>query len=257
MMMNMTTSFPIFRSFLTPIFAVAILGGSLVLTLPSSISAQETVRSAVTPDPTGEEILRIVRMSQALQDLQRLTGKLRNDDDEGKEHQMELTMADSMIRFVFKDPSEIINLDLGANSTRLRRVMKGANVDIPVALYGESVRGTAINYEDLSMRFLYWPNAQVVGEETVSFMKCWIVRVNNPDGRGPYGVVDVWVHKNSGAIAKMTAYDRQAKRVKEFTVRKGQKFKGAWILKQMRVESYDPVSGKNTGRTYMEINDPR
>ncbi len=230
---------------------------SLPFVLPANLHAQQqTVLKAQLPPPTGEEILKLVRMSQALQEFNRLTGRLRNDDREGKEYGLELTMSGSVIRFSFKNPNEIINLDLGEAASKLRRVTASGNLEMPVALYGESVRGTAINYEDLSMRFLYWPNAQVVSQATVSFMKCWVVRVANPDGRGPYRTVDVWVHQGSGAIAQMIAYDASGKKVKMFTVRKGQKYKGAWILKQMRVEAFNPASGKVTGRTYLEINDP-
>jgi hypothetical protein len=107
------------------------------------------------------------------------------------------------------------------------------------------------------MRFLYWPNAKVVGEDTISFQKCWQVRVMNPDGRGPYRLVDLWVHKDSGAMMQMRAYDGQGRLLKEFKVRKAQKYNKAYILKQMRVESYDPATQKIIGRTYLEIEDPK
>ncbi len=209
---------------------------------------------AADSQPTGDEVLRLVRMSQALQDLNKLKGKLRNDDT-GKEYFMELTMSDNVIRFLFRDPNEIINLDLNDNGTKLSRVMAGGKMEMPLSLYAETVRGTDINYEDLSMRFLYWPNAKIIGEDSMSLQKCWIVRVTNPDGRGPYGTVDAWIAKSSGAMMQMEAYDAKGKKVKQFKVRKGQKYKGAYILKQMRVESFD-AKGDVKGRTYLEIEDP-
>ncbi len=219
-----------------------------VLILTSQVS------DAADPQPTGDEVLQLVRMSQALQDLNKLKGKLRNDDT-GKEFPMELTMRENVIRFMFRDPNEIINLDLNNNGTKLSRVLAGGKVDMPLSLYGDSVRGTDINYEDLSMRFLYWPGAKVIGEDSSLFQKCWMVRVTNPDGRGPYGTVDVWIAKSSGAMMQMEAYDAKGKKVKQFKVRKGQKYKGAYILKQMRVESFD-AKGDVKGRTYLEIEDP-
>jgi len=240
--------------FLSPVLTLSLLAAVAV---PPTLQAQaEMVKKAEEPPPTGDELLRLVRMSQALQDLKRLTGKLRNDDDAGQEFPMELSMTDNIIRFVFKNPNEIINLDLKDSGTKLRRVTSGNNIEMPVAMYSEPIRGTALNYEDLAMRFLYWPNAKIVGDETVTFMKCWIVRVTNPDGRGPYRTVDVWIHKDSGAIAQMIAYDAKARKVKMFRVSKGQKYNKAWILKQMRVESYDVDTSKIKGRTYLEINDP-
>jgi hypothetical protein len=222
-----------------------------------------TVRSADLPPPTGEEILRLVRMSQASQDLQRLKGRLRietsdlNEDLEGKEYPFDLSMTGNVIRFVFPDPpKESVNLDLNNNGTTLTRVTASGKIEVPAALYGERVRQTAINFEDLSMRFLYWRNSKVVNEEKVAFQNCWVVRVPNPDNRGPYRTVDVWVHKDSGGILQMRAYDRAGKIVKEFKVVSGQKYKGAYILKKMRVTAYNPATNKPVGRTYLEIADP-
>lgn len=229
----------------------------------SAADRQTEVRRAELPPPTGEEVLRLVRMSQALQDLKHLKGKLRIEQSdldarfEGQEYPFDLTMSDNVIRFVFPDPpKEIINLDLNENGTKLTRVSAAGRIEMPASLYGERVRQTAINFEDLSMRFLYWPNAQVTGDDSISFQKCWVVRVNNPDSRGPYRSVDAWVHKDSGAMMQMRAYNGSGQLLKEFKVRKGQKYKDAYILKQMRVESYDSSTRKVVGRTYLEIADP-
>ncbi len=242
-------------SFARPLLIAFAAATLLAVPVFAQNSAVE-VRKAETLPPTGEEILRLVRMSQALQDLKNLNGRLRNDDT-GQEYPFTLTMADNVIRFVFPDPpKEIINLDLNDNGTKLTRVAAGGKIEMPLSLYGEPVRQTAINFEDLSMRFLYWPNAKIVGEESISFQKCWIVRVQNPDNRGPYRLVDCWVHKDSGAMMQMRAYNGAGKLLKEFKVRKGQKYKGAYILKQMRVESYNTDTNKINGRTYLEISDP-
>jgi hypothetical protein len=80
--------------------------------------------------------------------------------------------------------------------------------------------------------------------------------VQNPDQRGPYGIVDLWVHKDSGAMIQMQAYDRQGRMMKEFKVKKVQKYNKAYILKQMRVESYNVDTNRVNGRTYLEIEDP-
>lgn len=233
-------------------FCLALAPGALPL---DSVAAEDAT-------PSGDAVLRLVRMSQALQDLSRLQGRLRISSDDqavdGVQYPLELTMRDNVIRFLLRDPNEIINLDLNRDGSTLSRVVAGGRVEMPTSLYGEKVRKTDINYEDLSMRFLYWPGAKIVGEDSLSFQKCWHVRVMNPDGRGPYGMVDVWVAKGSGAMMQMEAYqvaNQQWRKVKQFKVRKGQKYKGAYILKQMRVESFDEKGGIK-GITYLEIDDP-
>src|SRR5687767_10034951 len=91
----------------------------LAATFSAAPARAAEVRKAEGAPPTGEEILRLVRMSQALQDLRHLKGKLRierSDLDaryEGQEYPFDLTMSDNVIRFVFPTPpKESINLDL-------------------------------------------------------------------------------------------------------------------------------------------------
>lgn len=218
----------------------------------ASLQAQDAAAG-----PTGEEVLRFVRMSQALQDLKHLDGKLRNDDDEGAVHPFVLTMADNIIRFVFKGPPpETLQLDLKENSAQLSRTTKDGKSIVSPAHYADPVRKTCLNMEDLSMRFLYWPNGKNMGMEIMSTRKCWRVRVTNPDGRGPYGTVDIWVEQESGAMMQMDAYDMKGRKLKQFKVNSVQKFKDTYILKKMRLESYDVDTNKVNGRTYMEIADP-
>ena len=78
-------------------------------------------------------------------------------------------------------------------------------------------------------------------------------------GRGVGGVrfeAGAHISKESGAMMQMRAYDSKGRLMKEFKVRKAQKYNKAYILKQMRVESYNVDTNKVNGRTYLEIADP-
>jgi hypothetical protein len=242
--------------FLAPLIAIVTCSLGVMAPVGNARAQQPAAADGADKVKAGEDILRLVRMSQALQDLKNLKGKLRNNDT-GEEVPFDLTMADNVIRFSFTGGSkEIINLDLKENGTKLTRTNSSGKVEMPVSLYSETVKGTHLNYEDLSMRFLYWPKPELVGAEKVSFQTCWVVHVVNPDNRGPYRQVRIWVDQESGAMMKMRAYDQQGKLQKEFLVRKGQKYKDAYILKQMRVQSYDTDKNKVNGITYLEIEDP-
>jgi hypothetical protein len=206
---------------------------------------------AADSGPTAEEIMKLVRMSYALQDY-KLKGSLR-DDTSGKKEAFELTMQQQTIRFRFNEPSEIVDLDLATEPATLSRVVPGGKATVPVASYAESVRGMAMNYEDLSLRFTYWPNPQLVGTDTIKTQKMWVVRVVNSDGKGPYGTVDLWVHQGSGGVAKMEAYDFKGLKMKKFEVVSVQKVNEVTILKEMKVEAYLPAGSKNARRTYMKL----
>lgn len=202
-------------------------------------------------EPTAEEIMRLVRMSYALQDY-KLAGSLR-DDESGKKEAFELTMQQQTIRFRFSNPAEIVDLDLANHPPVLTRVVPGGKSAVPVSSYADPVRGMSMNFEDLSLRFTYWPDPKLMGTDTIKTAKCWVVRVVNPDGKGPYGTVDLWVHQGSGGVARMDAYDPQGKLMKRFQVVSVQKLNETTILKEMRIEAFDPPGSKNPKRTYMKL----
>ena len=52
---------------------------------------------------------------------------------------------------------------------------------------------------------------------------------------------------------KVEGYDSNGKLSKRFTVVSWQKIEGRWFLKQMRIEEFDPATGKVRARTYLEI----
>lgn len=205
---------------------------------------------------SAEEILRIVRMSYALQN-HKMSGQLR-DDATGRVEPLDLTMDNQVMRFLFKsDPKEIVHLDMNTTPATLYQVKPGGTVQVTGNQSSQSVRKMAFNYEDLSLRFLYWPRPQLMGEDRVNAQKCWIVRVTNPGREGPYYAVDIWVHQGSGGAAKMMAYDRDSKVVKQYQVTKVQKVDNATVLKELRIETVNPATGKVSGRTYMTMENPQ
>jgi hypothetical protein len=220
------------------------------------ISALAAVgRAKEDPPPTADEIMRVVRMSYVNQDS-KLTGRLR-DTENGADQPFELTMAQQAIRFRFSDPNEIVNLDLSTAPPTLARVVAGSKETVPDTQLSAPIRGMAVSYEDLAMRFLDWPNGKLLKSETVSLAKCWKVHVAAPDNVGSYGSVDLWVHQASGGLAKMEAYDRAGKLIKRFEVRGTQKAGDAMILEKMLMDTVDPASGKKLARIIMSIDKPR
>lgn len=210
------------------------------------------------PELNAEQVLELVRRSYALQN-HRMNGQLR-DDDTGKVEPLELTLTGKVMRFRFKNPPpEIVHLDLTTAPATLWQVKAGGSSPVPLANAAEPVRGMDFNYEDLSLRFTYWKNVKMMDSTarlTAARVKCWLIRVTAPDQKGPYYTVDLWVEKESGGVAKMEAYDTRSKMIKRFQVTKVQKVDGATVLKEMRIESFNPGDGAPKGRTYLTLDKP-
>jgi hypothetical protein len=199
--------------------------------------------------PNADEVLANVRLRQAQQQID-LRGQLRQ---EGVIVPFHLVQDGAVVRYIFADPDETLQLRLGANSSRLDDITRKGSTRISGGRLDDTVRGTAITYEDLALKFLYWPEARVVGSDNIRTRNCWRIQLQAPANDSQYGSILLWVDKDSGTLMRLEAFDRAGKLVKRFEVVSAQKIEGRWFLKQMRVEAIDPRTNRVTGRTYLEL----
>ncbi len=200
---------------------------------------------------TAETILQRLRSSRVQQLDQELSGDLRTGD--GRTIPFQVRFAGDETIFRFTDPPETLHLRLGENDSMLTaqtgqstRVVSGAQLTAPV-------RGTDVTYEDLALRFLYWDRAKLEGEQPLSVYTCWVLLLQGGPAASNYGSVRLWIPKNRGGFVQAEAYDRSGKLVKRFKVISVQEIAGKWVLKQMRIERFDPRTGAALSRTYLEI----
>lgn len=167
-------------------------------------------------------------------------------------------MSEGTVRWQFADPPQTLILRLGERDSRLEEIGKGGAQKITAARADDHVRESDITYEDLAMRFLYWRDAVVEGEQTMILQKCWIIRVQPPGKAGSqYRRVKLWIAKENGALMQAEAYGADDKLARRFKVISGQKTRdGLWILKQMRIESTAAAARKDRTPTYLEIEKP-
>lgn len=201
------------------------------------------------PVPSAQEILASVRMQQSMQRLD-LQGQLRED------HLVipfRLIQAGPVIRYEFENPEEVLQLRLGENSSRLDVVSNTATKRVPAAKLNQKIRGTAVTYADLALKFLYWPDGAVLGQETVRTRRCWKLQLHAPSRESQYSNVLLWVDEASGALMRLECYDWKGQLMRRFEVVSGQKIDNRWFLKQMRIEELQPGPNTVVARTYLEI----
>lgn len=206
--------------------------------------------SAIAAPPPAKEILEAVRLHTSQQEFE-LHGELREN---GRVVPFRLTQTGPVVRYSFSNPDEALQLRMGDNDSRLEEVTREGVEKISAAQFDHKVRGTAVTYEDLSLKFLYWPDARVTGENSISLRNCWKLELKAPSRQSQYSNVWLWVDKSGGALMKLEGYDWNGKLAKRFTVVSGQKIEDRWYLKEMRIESFDPATGKAQTRTNLVIN---
>jgi outer membrane lipoprotein-sorting protein len=201
------------------------------------------------PPPSAKEVLDSVRMLEARQQID-LQGQLRENEIVIP---FRLTQAGPLIRYSFTNPEEVLQLRLGENSSRLDVVTDAGTEKLAASKLDQKIRGTGVTYEDLAMKFLYWPNAKLSGEENVRTRSCWKLQLRAPSRQAQYSNVVLWIDKTSGALMRMESYDWNGQLAKRFEVVSAQKIDNRWFLKQMRVEELEPGTNKVQSRTYLEI----
>lgn len=200
-------------------------------------------------EPDAEAILRAARVNPLGQPVA-LDARLRH----GSAQTPFRIVVDGTVRYEFEDPSQVLILDLKDDASELTERLGGKSSAVRPAQFDAPVRETGISYEDLALKFLYWRHPKIVGEETIRTRPCWKFEIQAPrGGKSQYGVVRLWIDKESGALLRMEGYDMRGKPIRRFEVVSARKIDGQWMLKQMRIERVDPDTRKVLSRTYLEV----
>jgi hypothetical protein len=199
------------------------------------------------PAPSAKEIIESVRMRQTRQQID-LNGQLRQGEVVVPFH---LIQSGPVVRYIFSNPDESLQLQLGENDSRLDEV--SSDGEKKVAQFDRKIRGTDVTYEDLALKFIYWPDVDLQGTDTVRTRKCWKLRLHAPSHDSQYSSVILWIDKATGALMRMEGYDWKGELAKRFEVISAQKIDNRWFLKQMRIEQLEPGTKHVQSRTYLEI----
>ncbi len=207
--------------------------------------------------PELEEVLEAARYAATLrhQDLQ---GQIRKGT---RKIPVGLYLRGENLQFTYHRPADgaamHFHLRLKEDHYDLIEIVNGEERLFPASRLGESIEGTDLTYEDLSMRFLYWPGGLVEGSEKLKGQEAWRIRLVNRSGKGRYAQVRVWVHKKSGALMQVVGFDEQGRPLKRFQVTDIMRVGDVYTLRRMRVDTIEPEANKVVGLTYLEFDKPK
>lgn len=212
---------------------------------------------AQAPDPSA--ILDGARLSASLTKLEKgLTGSIRKGN-----HKTPLTLflMGGDIQFQFSespDKPRIFHMRMGETSCNLFEIVDGKNCSLSPSQLVAPIAGTDLTYEDLSLRFFYWPNPILEGSEDVGGQSCYKIRIDKPRNvPGRYEVVYVWVHEKFGAFMKIRGHDEKGGLLKEFQVEDiMQVADKVWTLRKMQVATHDPENGRRVSITDLTFDSP-
>ena len=219
------------------------------------------VANAHAQQPDAKQILEGARISATLTKLEDgLNGNLRKG---GANVPITLFLKGKDIQFQFsenKGPWRIFHMRIGDEDFNLFEIVDGKTIAFLADKIVQPIAGTDLTYEDLALRFFYWPNPKLEGTEDVGGEPCYKIRVDKPKGSsGRYEVVYVWVHTKFGAFMRIRGHDKNGGLVKEFQVESVMKVAdNVWTLRKMQVATCDPNNGgRRISITDMTFDEPK
>ena len=203
--------------------------------------------SGAAADPDPQELLEVASMASTQQEAS-VRGRLRAGPVSTP---FNLKVNFGRLRFAFENPERVYEVRLAEDSSGVydakgRLLRRGMQETV--------AQGAPVTVEDLSLGFLYWPDARMLGKESVRGRSAWKIELR-PGKRGSeFAVVRVWLDQASGALLRIEGFDWEGKLLRRFEVVSGQRIDGQWMLKQMRIEKFAPDnSSRPINRSYLEI----
>ena len=174
-----------------------------------------------------------------------------------------LSARQSTIAFQYKQDGAWKRFDvrIGDKKADLLLVDQGKAVVMSPSSYAQTIAGTDVTYEDLSLRFLYWRGGTILPDSADSRIKgrdCYIVQVPNPAPNvGQFATVRMWIDKENGTVWQVDGYGKDGKLKKRFTITSVQRLSdGTWFFKQMKMEVRNPQNENRTiALDYLEMDD--
>lgn len=230
---------------------------SISLTVMLAIAAASP---AMAEGQTAQQILEGARIGAALVKLDNgLSGNLRKGNANTP---IILFLKGKDIQFQFsenKGPWRIFHMRFGDKNFNLFEIINGKTLQFPAEKIVQPIANTDLTYEDLALRFFYWPNPKLQGQEDVGGQLCHKLRLSKPKGSaGRYEVVYVWIHTKFGAFMRIRGHDKNGGLVKEFQVEDVMKVADdVWTLRKMQVATCDPVTGRRTSISDLTFDSPK
>ncbi len=204
---------------------------------------------------TAEDIMSSVRQVAVLQGSQDLSGVIRKGS---KKTPLTLFLRGKDIQFALNGGAERFHLRLNEDTQQLRELVGGKSRPFPSAKISAPISNTDVSYEDLALKFLYWPQPRIIQEEKINGQLCWRLHVVNPEKTGRYREVSVWVTKNQRALMRVVGYGPRPATValKQFEITDVMKVNGVFTVETMKVSTFSK-DRRVSGITYLEFKKPK
>lgn len=132
----------------------------------------------------------------------------------------------------------LVTLPMGEPSEFL--FMEGDAADwTPLTDLNRSMAGLDLDWADVSLSYLWWRNARIVGSERVRGRFCYIVDLRAPpDEVSRYAGVRIWVDPELALLMQVDAYDARNRPIRRMQVKSLHKLDDLWMIQNIELVNH-------------------
>lgn len=202
-------------------------------TLPDATALLQQVVAGLPTDP-----LTIQARVEGRDDLDYLD-KLRLADmrlewKEGAIH------ADYTIRDAFGGNLARLAVERPAHGEIAYKLFQGPQLEpATLTLLDSPLAGLDLNWLDLSLSYLWWPNGRTIGTESVKGRPCYVVDLPVPrDVSALCSTVRLWIEAKVHVLLQAEAFDAKQQRLRALRIKSFKKVKDLWLIEDLEVQAY-------------------
>ncbi len=218
-------------------------------------------RAEAGPWPEGHILLRQVRAALPREPL-RIDAELRTQNPRGEIIRVlnariyfnwgaATPSAEYHIHDRFGRRRERLRISWPPGETPVYEYAKGEPLqEAPVPdLYG-TIEGTEISWADLTLSFLWWPDAETVGTDRRRGRFCYVVTAPAPDDTpGAYSEVRLWIDPETALLLQADAFDADGQLARRLQVRSLRRIDEVWMIQDLDVHRF-PSRNRTTLRVH-------
>ena len=144
----------------------------------------------------------------------------------------------------FGRPVRTLRVERFADGRLTRSVTDGTGATNAPPSLADAVEGTDITWLDLTLSYLWWPDAELAGEDEFRGALCDIVAVRPPQPIPGCASVRLWVDRRRGFLRQAEQYNEKGERVRWMWVASVGKINDRWMIRNMEVKR--PATGVMT-----------
>lgn len=112
----------------------------------------------------------------------------------------------------------------------------------PLTSLAQPIQQTDISWIDLTLAYLWWPEAVYAGEASIFNFDCDIIDVSAPpEDEGPYASVRLWIARSNNMMLQAEGRDHTGRPIRQLWVRSVRKLDEAWMIKDMEIQRLPAV----------------